>query len=122
MELTPQQWENVKALFEIALEKPPIERTSYLAAATQDSQVQREVERLLAHHVDSGGFLSKPISPSNVPWSLAESASSSAPRRVNLLCQEPWLPSDFASSASWPVAVWAKSMKLKISNCTSGWL
>jgi eukaryotic-like serine/threonine-protein kinase len=78
MELTPQQWENVKALFEIALEKPPIERTSYLAAATQDSRVQREVERLLAHHLDSGGFLSKPISPSNVPWSLAGSASSSA--------------------------------------------
>jgi len=78
MELTPQQWENVKALFEVALEKPPIERTSYLAAATQDSQVQREVERLLAHHLDSGGFLSKPISPSAVPWSLPESASSSA--------------------------------------------
>ncbi len=58
MELTPQQWENVKALFEIALEKTPAERTSFLAGAAQDSAVRREVERLLAHHVESGGFLS----------------------------------------------------------------
>jgi len=58
MELTPQQWENVKTLFEIALEKTPAERTSFLAGAAQDSVVRREVERLLAHHVESGGFLS----------------------------------------------------------------
>ena len=36
MELTPQQWENVKALFEIALEKTPAERNSFLASAAQD--------------------------------------------------------------------------------------
>ena len=58
MDLTPQQWEKVKALFEDALEKAPAERVSYLAAAEDDSQVRSEVERLLAHHVDSGGFLS----------------------------------------------------------------
>ncbi|MGA2979541.1 MAG: tetratricopeptide repeat protein [Terriglobales bacterium] len=63
MELTPQQWENVKALFEIALEKAPAERTSFLAGAAQDSAVRREVERLLAHHVESGGFLSKAAVP-----------------------------------------------------------
>jgi serine/threonine protein kinase/tetratricopeptide (TPR) repeat protein len=79
MEWTPQQWENVKALFEVALEKSPADRSSYLAGATQDSRVQREVERLLAHHLDSGGFLSNPISPRNVPGSDPESASSSAP-------------------------------------------
>src|SRR5271155_1561333 len=75
MEWTPQQWENVKALFEVALEKSPAERSSYLAGATQDSQVQREVERLLAHHLDSGGFLSNPISPRNVPGSAEQSQS-----------------------------------------------
>ena len=59
MGLTPQQWENVKALFEMALEKTSAERTSFLATAGQDSAVRLEVERLLAHHVESGGFLSK---------------------------------------------------------------
>jgi len=66
MELTPQQWENVKALFELALEKAPGERTSFLAGA-EDSDVRREVERLLAHHADSGGFLSQPAVPERSP-------------------------------------------------------
>ena len=61
MELTPQQWENVKALFESALEKTPTDRNAFLAGAAQDSLVRREVERLLAHHVESGGFLSAPV-------------------------------------------------------------
>src|SRR5579863_3012264 len=66
MELTPQQWENVKALFEVALEKAPAERGSFLASAAQDSLVRSEVERLLAHHVESGGLLSRPaISPTS---------------------------------------------------------
>ena len=59
MDLTPQQWEKVKALFEDALERTPAERTSYIAVAEHDSQVRSEVERLLAHHVESGGFLSR---------------------------------------------------------------
>src|SRR5271156_3073860 len=63
MGLTPQQWENVKALFEAALEKTPAERTSFLAAATPDSAVRAEVERLLTHHVESGGLLSRPAIP-----------------------------------------------------------
>src|SRR5580700_5640143 len=66
MELTPQQWENVKELFEIALEKTPTERTSFLASAAQDPAVRREVERLLAHHVESGGFLSHAMVPAIV--------------------------------------------------------
>ena len=79
MELTPQQWENVKALFEIAIEKPPTERISFLATAAPDSLVQGEVERLLAHHVESGGFLSSPVFAGDVPRSVPWSASSSAP-------------------------------------------
>jgi tetratricopeptide (TPR) repeat protein/tRNA A-37 threonylcarbamoyl transferase component Bud32 len=63
MELTPQQWERVKALFEGALEKTPAERTSYIAVSEHDSLVRSEVERLLAHHVETGGFLSHPGFP-----------------------------------------------------------
>jgi len=69
MELTPQQWENVKALFETALEKTPTERVSFLAAAVQDFAVRREVERLLAYHVESGGFLSRAAVPGIAPFS-----------------------------------------------------
>jgi eukaryotic-like serine/threonine-protein kinase len=60
MDLTSQQWETVKALFERALERSPAERASFIAVEAQDSAVQSEVERLLAHHLESGGFLSRP--------------------------------------------------------------
>ena len=63
MELTPQQWENVKKLFEEALDRPPDERVSFLAAAAPDPEVKREVGRLLVHHVESGGFLSRVVIP-----------------------------------------------------------
>ena len=86
MELTPQQWENVKALFEIALEKTPTERISFLAGAAQDSLVRREVERLLAHHVESGGFLSNGAVP------VPTRASSSAPPQ-----SQSFLPDDLVA-------------------------
>ena len=79
MELTPQQWKNVKSLFEIALEKAPAERTSFLAEAAQDSLVRWEVERLLAHHVESGGFLSNPV----VPGSASSNAVPQSPSFVS---------------------------------------
>ena len=92
MELTPQQWENVKALFEIALEKPPTERISFLAASAPDSLVQREVERLLAHHVESGGFLSSPVFAGDVPRSVAGIASSGVPAQ-----SQSFLPGDLVA-------------------------
>jgi serine/threonine protein kinase/tetratricopeptide (TPR) repeat protein len=60
MGLTPQQWETIKALFEAAVEKPAVERPSILAAASQDTAVVKEVERLLANHDEAGSFLSSP--------------------------------------------------------------
>ena len=59
MDLTSQQWERIKALFEGALERSPAERTLFLTEAEPDAAVRAEVERLLAHHVESGGFLSR---------------------------------------------------------------
>jgi eukaryotic-like serine/threonine-protein kinase len=79
MELTPQQWEIVKKLFECALEKPSDERASFLAAAAQDFAVRREVERLLAHHVESGGFLSSPVISETLSFTLPPRSRSFAP-------------------------------------------
>jgi tetratricopeptide (TPR) repeat protein/tRNA A-37 threonylcarbamoyl transferase component Bud32 len=72
MELTPEQWENVKTLFETALEKPAAERKSFLATASPDSAVRQEVERLLANYSDAGSFLSaSPLGGSFAPASRA---------------------------------------------------
>jgi eukaryotic-like serine/threonine-protein kinase len=59
MDLTPAQWEKVKTLFEGALERAHAERSSYLEGNESDPEIRAEVERLLAHHVETGGFLSK---------------------------------------------------------------
>lgn len=79
MGLTPQQWENVKALFESALEKPPAERTAFLAEAAPDPLLRREVERLLSHHHESGGFLSRPAMPVSAAPSSPEQPQSFFP-------------------------------------------
>jgi serine/threonine protein kinase len=67
MALTPEQWENVKQLFEAALETPAPERASFLVRACSESTIRHEVERLLAHHTAGSGFLKPPLPLSNVP-------------------------------------------------------
>ncbi|HXX27230.1 MAG TPA: tetratricopeptide repeat protein [Terriglobales bacterium] len=63
MELTSEQWERVKAIFEAALEKPPVDRTSFLELSKDEPPVLEEVERLLASHSEAGDFLASPLSP-----------------------------------------------------------
>ena len=67
MGLTPDQWENVKELFEAALERPAAEQTSFLANACPDPEVRNEVERLLANHTPGSSFLSGPLPASPGP-------------------------------------------------------
>ncbi len=82
MDLTPQQWERAKALFEDALEKPLAERTEFLTQSEPDAQVRNEVERLLAHHVESGGFLSRKVLPLTPARNGSETSHAFAPGDV----------------------------------------
>jgi len=50
--MNTQRWEQVKALFEAALDRPESERAAFLAAAGADPDTQREVESLLSAHRD----------------------------------------------------------------------
>jgi tetratricopeptide (TPR) repeat protein/TolB-like protein len=58
MDLTPQEWEKVKALFEEALQTPNGQRSQFLAGANAGPRVRAEAERLLASHNEAGDFLS----------------------------------------------------------------
>jgi serine/threonine protein kinase/tetratricopeptide (TPR) repeat protein len=60
MEMTPDNWKKVKALFEAALAKEPSARASYLAQTCPDEVLRQEVEKLLANHQEAGRFLSDP--------------------------------------------------------------
>ena len=54
----PADWTRVRTLFHHALALPSEERAAYLKHQTEDDEVRREVESLLATHREAEGFLS----------------------------------------------------------------
>jgi serine/threonine protein kinase/Flp pilus assembly protein TadD len=61
MEISPEQWESVKELYEAAAERDPTHRADFLRRTTTDNVVREEVRRLLAEHdLDVSSFLSTP--------------------------------------------------------------
>jgi eukaryotic-like serine/threonine-protein kinase len=60
MEMTPDKWEKVKAVFEAALCRPADQRISYVTQACPEEDVRVQVIGLLANHEDAGSFLEKP--------------------------------------------------------------
>jgi eukaryotic-like serine/threonine-protein kinase len=69
MEISPEQWDRVKELYEAALERSPIQRTAFLERNAEDEIVREEVSRLLTEHDKISGFLSIPpyVDPSFDP-------------------------------------------------------
>jgi hypothetical protein len=61
MELTPDKWQQAKALFDAVLQRPPSERASFLASICPEEDLRQQVEQLLINHEQAGSFLSKPI-------------------------------------------------------------
>jgi serine/threonine protein kinase len=55
-----QDWADVKALFDAALDLGPDERQAFLRARAPSASVLAQVERLVAEHKEAGNFLSEP--------------------------------------------------------------
>ena len=56
--MTPERWQEVRALFHRTLERPPEERAAFVRGeAAADDELRQEVESLLAAYSDAGGFL-----------------------------------------------------------------
>jgi eukaryotic-like serine/threonine-protein kinase len=60
MGTSPEHWEEIKKLFEGALEQDPDQRSEYIEKNASDSRVRDEVLRLVVEHGHAGDFLSKP--------------------------------------------------------------
>ena len=59
--MTPERYQRIGELFDQALELSPEQRADWLNHATgEDTGLRAEVEKLLANHVDSKEFLSRP--------------------------------------------------------------
>ncbi|HEX6901103.1 MAG TPA: serine/threonine-protein kinase [Thermoanaerobaculia bacterium] len=60
--VTPDRWQQVKAVLEDALERQGAEREAFLADACQgDDELRREVESLLASEDEIGDFIETPV-------------------------------------------------------------
>jgi hypothetical protein len=67
--VTPEHWQQVKELFEAALERGPAQRAAFLAqASVGDQEIRREVESLLAAHDGDSGFINKPVGSATGRW------------------------------------------------------
>jgi eukaryotic-like serine/threonine-protein kinase len=60
MGISPQQWQRVKELYEVAMECGPAERAALLRQSNDDEVVHRELQRLLDGSDVPEGFLSTP--------------------------------------------------------------
>ena len=59
--MTPERWQEVKEIFQSALDRAPGDRSAFVAAACgQDQALLSEVESLLAAHERDGTFLEAP--------------------------------------------------------------
>jgi serine/threonine protein kinase/tetratricopeptide (TPR) repeat protein len=61
MDMTPEKWERIKALFEVALQQPRTKRASFLARLCPEEDLRAQVQKLLADHDEAGSFLSQPV-------------------------------------------------------------
>ncbi len=75
--MTPERWQQIKEVFQAALEHMPVARLSYLhAACAEDSALRAEVESLLASYEQAPSFLERPAGALLSPL-LAEEAAES---------------------------------------------
>jgi eukaryotic-like serine/threonine-protein kinase len=59
--MTPERWQRVKEIFQVALDRAPDERSAFLAKACDgDEGLRLEVESLLTSHEKDGSFIDSP--------------------------------------------------------------
>ena len=59
--MTPERWQQVKEIFNSAINHRPEERSSFVShACSGDEELRKEVESLIASHEQSGSFIDKP--------------------------------------------------------------
>src|SRR2546423_15477697 len=59
--MTPERWQQVKEIFNSAVQYEPEERAAFLLQACgEDDSLRKEVESLVASHEKEGGFIDSP--------------------------------------------------------------
>ena len=59
--MTPERWQQVKEIFQAALDRAPDDRSAFLAdACHRDELLRQEVESLISSHEKDGSFIDSP--------------------------------------------------------------
>ena len=73
--MTPERWQQVKQIFQAALERAPGERSDFLASACGgDNLLRREVELVITSHEKDGSFIDSPAYDSAADLNVDEKA------------------------------------------------
>src|SRR5713101_9654003 len=98
--MTPEHWEEVKRIFDAALQQDAVSRGNFLSQACGgNDELQKEVEKLLAAHEQAGSFMTVTTThPSSATESTATASNAdrflgrSEERRVGKECRSRWSP------------------------------
>ncbi len=81
--MTPERWQQIKDVFNLALEYEPAERPAFVSrACDQDVDLQKEVESLLAAHEKDGSFIDSPAYKAASEWIVDEQPAELKPGQV----------------------------------------
>ncbi len=91
MQMTPDNWDRAKELFQAALELDSSQRVSFLAKNCRDESLRQQVEKLLINYQEAGNFLDEPVLNPSIPapgtpvGNHSEEALRSRPQSAELL-------------------------------------
>ena len=80
--MTPQKWQRVRDIYELALEQEPADRVALLAACNGDEEVRAAVEKLLSAREQVNDFLTTPPLVDVTRFRQAEFFDHAAGRRI----------------------------------------
>src|SRR4029079_19174972 len=81
--MTPERWQQIKDVFNLALEYAPAERRAFVSqACEEDVDLQKEVESLLAAHEKDGSFIDSPAYKAASEWIVDEQPAELKPGQI----------------------------------------
>jgi serine/threonine protein kinase len=81
--MTPERWQEVEALFHEALDRPPLERASFLDhACAGDEELREEATTLIAAHDEAGAFIEQPAMAQDAYVLLGDHADENLGREI----------------------------------------
>jgi serine/threonine protein kinase len=67
MQITPDNWNRAKELFEVALELDSAQRPAFLAENCREESLRQQVDELLLNYQEAGNFLDDPVLNPRIP-------------------------------------------------------